>query len=70
MQSVTLSLIGDGDDQICGADNLRRHRIGRLCEEAREQGGLLTQEDLVQILILLKQFDDIRAGTWHRRHTI
>lgn len=50
MQSVTLSLIGDGDDQICGADNLRRHRIGRLCEEAREQGGLLTQEDLAQIL--------------------
>jgi DeoR/GlpR family transcriptional regulator of sugar metabolism len=29
---------------------LRRHRLGRLCEEACDQGGLLTQEDLAQIL--------------------
>jgi hypothetical protein len=50
MTSVTLSLLGDGDDQIAEASLLRRHRIGRLCEEAREQGGLLTQEDLAQIL--------------------
>jgi DNA-binding CsgD family transcriptional regulator len=50
MQSVTLSLLGEGDDQVHGAEMLRRHRIGRLCEEARDQGGLLTQEDLAQIL--------------------
>lgn len=50
MISVTLSLMGEGDDQVLGAEELRRHRIGRLCEEARDQGGLLTQEDLAQIL--------------------
>jgi DNA-binding CsgD family transcriptional regulator len=50
MTSVTLSLMGDGDDQVHGAEMLRRHRIGRFCEEARDQGGLLTQEDLAQIL--------------------
>jgi hypothetical protein len=50
MTSVVLSLMGEGDDQVQGAEALRRHRIGRLCEEAREQGGLLTQEDLGQIL--------------------
>ena len=42
--------MGEGDDQIHGAEMLRRHRIGRFCEEARDQGGLLTQEDLAQIL--------------------
>lgn len=51
MTSVTLSLMGEGDDQVHGgAEQLRRHRIGRLCEEARDQGGLLTQEDLAQVL--------------------
>lgn len=50
MTSVRLSVMGECDDQIAGAEMLRRHRIGRLCEEAREQGGLLTQEDLAQIL--------------------
>jgi DNA-binding CsgD family transcriptional regulator len=50
MTSVVLSLMGEGDEQVQGAEVLRRHRIGRLCEEAREQGGLLTQEDLAQIL--------------------
>ena len=50
MTSITLSLLGEGDDQVYGAEMLRRHRIGRLCEEARDQGGLLTQEDLGQVL--------------------
>ena len=50
MLSVTLSLLGEGDDQIHGAEMLRRHRIGRLCKEARDQGGMLTQEGLAQIL--------------------
>lgn len=50
MTSVTLSILGEGDEQVHGAEMLRRHRVGRLCEEARDQGGLLTQEDLAQIL--------------------
>jgi hypothetical protein len=50
MTCVTLNLIDSGDDQIADADKLRRHRLGRLCEEARDQGGLLTQEDLAQLL--------------------
>jgi hypothetical protein len=33
-----------------GADGLRRHCILRLAEEAREQDGLLTQEDLARLL--------------------
>lgn len=33
-----------------GADGLRRHCILRLTEEAREQEGLLTQEDLARLL--------------------
>ena len=44
MTRVTLSLMGEGDDQIHGAEMLRRHRIGRFCEEARDQGGLLTHK--------------------------
>ena len=41
---------------------LRQYRIQRLSEEAREQGGLLSQEDLAQILRMLrKQRADFRA---------
>jgi hypothetical protein len=40
MISVTLSLMSEGDNQIIGAEKLRRHRIGRLCKEARDQGGV------------------------------
>ena len=50
MISVVLTLMGEGDDQLQESQAIRRHRIGRLCEEAREQGGLLTQEDLGQLL--------------------
>ncbi len=50
MASVVLTPIDPDDNQISGAENIRRHRIGRLCEEAREQGGLLTQEDLALLL--------------------
>lgn len=39
-----------------GADGLRAHCILRLTEEAREQGGLLTQEDLARLL-----FCDVRT---------
>jgi len=49
--SVVLTLIDPVDrHQPGGAEGLRRHRLARLAEEAREQGGLLTQEDLSQIL--------------------
>jgi hypothetical protein len=50
MISVLLTLLSEEDKEIADAIILRRHRIGRLCEEARDQGGLLTQEDLCQIL--------------------
>lgn len=39
-----------------GAEGLRRHCILRLTEEAREQNGLLTQEDLAHLL-----FCDVRT---------
>ena len=50
MTSVALSLIDPSDRDLKDASTLRQFRIGRLCEEAREQGGLLTQEDLAQLL--------------------
>ena len=52
-QTVVLSLLDREDPQILArhnAEGLRRHRIQRLTEEAREQGGLLSQEDLAQLL--------------------
>ncbi len=50
MTSVALSLIDPADRDLKDAGILRQFRIGRLCEEAREQDGLLTQEDLAQLL--------------------
>ncbi len=50
MTSVALSLLDPADRDLADATKLRHFRIGRLCEEAREQGGLLTQEDLAQLL--------------------
>jgi biotin operon repressor len=50
MTSVILSLIDSGDDLLTDADQRRRQRLARLCEEAHEQAGLLTQEDLAQLL--------------------
>jgi hypothetical protein len=52
-QTVVLSLLDRDDPQVLAqhnAEGLRRHRIERLTEEAREQGGLLSQEDLAQLL--------------------
>lgn len=52
-QTVVLSVLDRDDPQVLArhnADGLRRHRIQRLTEEAREQGGLLSQEDLAQLL--------------------
>lgn len=54
MVSVVLSLIDHEDDRPIqaaeGPEGLRRTRILRLTAEAREQGGLLSQEDLSVLL--------------------
>jgi len=50
---VVLTIHEPDDIEIAGkqgANGLRRHCILRLTEEAREQGGLLTQEDLARLL--------------------
>jgi len=48
--TVTLTLIEDREDlevrKEQGIVGLRRHRIRRICQEALDQGGLLTVEDL------------------------
>ena len=52
LQTVVLSLLHKDDHSIPGWSSsvLRQQRILRMAEEAREQGGLLSQEDLAQIL--------------------
>ena len=49
--TVTLTLIDDQEDlpirKQFGVAGLRRHRIQRICQQALDQGGLLTVEDLV-----------------------
>lgn len=52
-QTVVLTVLDREDPQVLAqkdAEGLRQHRIQRLTEEAREQGGLLSQEDLAQLL--------------------
>jgi hypothetical protein len=52
-QTVVLSLLDRDGPQVLAqhnAEGLRRHRIKRLTEEAREQGVLSSQEDLAQLL--------------------
>ena len=52
-QTVVLNMLDRDDPQVLAeknAEGLRRHRIQRLTEESREQGGLLSQEDLAQLL--------------------
>jgi hypothetical protein len=54
MASVVLTLFDLRGDRVecpdLSAQGLRRHRIQRLTEEARDQGGLLSQEDLALLL--------------------
>jgi hypothetical protein len=52
LQTVVLSLLHKDDRAVPHRSSavLRQQRILRLAEEAREQGGLLSQEDLAQIL--------------------
>ena len=71
MQSVILTLFEPRTDRAeCpdpGASALRRHRIQRLTEEAREQGGLLSQEDLA--LLLCSDVRTIRRDIRELRET-
>lgn len=51
---VVLSVLAQEDREpglLADAVELRRHRLLRMTEEAREQGGLLSQEDLGQLLM-------------------
>lgn len=56
---VTLTLLHPQDrEELCGfldkggmSAEIRQRRIARLVQEAREQGGLLTQEDLSELLM-------------------
>ncbi len=53
LQRVVLTLFCRDDQEdglMADARALREHRLLRLTEEAREQGGWLTQEDLAQLL--------------------
>lgn len=57
MVTVVLSLIqNDDEDELLFVDNkqrqtvIRRRKVTRLCDEARDQGGLLSQEDLARLL--------------------
>lgn len=53
LQSVILTLVDREDREVLekkGSVELRRHRMLRITEEAREQGGLLSQEDVGQLL--------------------
>lgn len=59
LERVVLTVHDPVDIEIAdrmGAEGLRRHCILRLTEEAREQDGLLTQEDLARLL-----FCDVRT---------
>jgi transposase len=50
---ATLTLLHDSDRKVrreSGAEAMRRHRIIRVTDEAKSQGGLLTQEDLANML--------------------
>lgn len=53
MAGVVLTLLDPEDQEVGfsqGQRGMRRHRLLRVTEEAREQGGLLSQEDLAQLL--------------------
>lgn len=72
MQSVVLTLFEPRTDRAecpkTGASALRRHRVQRLTEEAREQGGLLSQEDLA--LLLCSDVRTIRRDIRELRETL
>ncbi|KYK34726.1 MAG: hypothetical protein AYK19_02315 [Theionarchaea archaeon DG-70-1] len=67
---VRLTLFAKEDRDILkkkGRQALRRHRIVRMCQEALEQGGLLTQEDLGQLLTTSVR--TVRGDIAHLRRT-
>jgi len=52
---VKLTLVGQSDEDVLRAEGiagLRRRRIVRLAEEARQQGVLLSYEDLADLLLV------------------
>jgi len=50
MTTVVLTVLDADDLAAAGPQRLRQRRIRRLVEEARDQGGLLCQEDLARLL--------------------
>ena len=56
MVTVSLTLFSDDDDSPAetpppSSDLIRQRRMMRIAEEAKEQGGLLSQEDLAKLLM-------------------
>jgi hypothetical protein len=47
---VVLTMLDREDFTAAGSCRLRQHRMVRLVQEARDQGGLLSQEDLARLL--------------------
>jgi len=71
--TVTLTLEAEGDLEIrktSGVVGLRRHRVERMCNEAFEQGGLLTVEDLANRLLNCGERTICRDLVWFRNHNI
>ena len=67
---VRLTLFAKEDRDILkkkGRQALRRHKIVRMCQEALEQGGVLTQDDLAQLLTTSVR--TIRGDIAHLRRT-
>jgi len=50
MTTVVLTLLAEEDLEAAGPCRLRQRKVLRLAAEAREQGGLLSQEDLARLL--------------------
>ena len=70
--SVTLTLTDDKEDlpirKQSGIVGLRRHRLQRVCQEALDQGGLLTAEDLAYRIFNCGQRTICRDLEYFRDH--
>lgn len=75
-QQVNVILtVDDGEDDLLirreeGVPGLRRHRIQRVCEEAFQQGGLLTVEDLALRLFNCGERTICRDLNYFKQHKI
>lgn len=68
--NVTLNLLTAEDRKIryrYDSAEARRHRLLRLAAEAREQGGLLTQEDLAELLACDQRTVRRDLAAWRQR---